>query len=114
MTDIATDPVTPTPADEAPPEYAIVEIMGHRRLAGRVYEVERFGSKLLRIDIPTNGDFANGFTTQFYGGPSLFSFTPTDLATVCKANKPYEAPRLTTWPDRPTEPELDDDIGQED
>ncbi len=42
---------------EIPPEYAIVEIMGHRKLAGRILEVERFGAKLLRIDIPTDADF---------------------------------------------------------
>lgn len=73
--------------------FAICEIMGHRRLAGRIREVERFGTKMLRIDIPTNGDFAQGFTTQYYAGSALFSVTDTDLATVCKMNKPYERAR---------------------
>lgn len=39
------------PVDE-PEEYAIVEIFGHRRHAGRIQEVDRFGSKMLRIDVP--------------------------------------------------------------
>jgi hypothetical protein len=34
------------------PSWAIVELMGHVRIAGRVSEEERFGAKLGRIDIP--------------------------------------------------------------
>ena len=92
---------------ENPDEYAIIEIFGHRRLAGRIIEVDRFGTKLLRIDIPTKGSFANGFTTQFYGGASLFSVTPCDLATVEKMNKPHEAAgQLTFEPDDEDEPDF--------
>ncbi|RWH31605.1 MAG: hypothetical protein E5X22_22805 [Mesorhizobium sp.] len=36
-------------------EWAIVEIFGHRRHAGRAREEERFGAKMLRIDVPTIG-----------------------------------------------------------
>lgn len=94
--------------DQPPDEYAIVEIFGHRRLAGRVIEVEQYGTKMLRIDIPKDGDFAKGFTSQYYGGASLFSVTPTDLATVMKHNKPYEAPRLYHAPTDPDDPGGDD------
>ena len=55
-----------------------------------ITEVEKFGTKLLRIDIPETGKFGNGFTSQMYGGASLFSVTPCDLATVEKTNKPHE------------------------
>lgn len=58
--------------------WAIVELMGHRRLAGHVTEVELAGAKVLRIDIP-DGD---GFTTQFYGGGALYCLTPTSEATA--------------------------------
>lgn len=90
-------------------EYAIVEIMGHRRLAGRIMEVERFGSKMLRVDVPKEGDFAKGFVSQFYAGSAIFCITPTDLATVCKENKPYEPARryIASRPD-------DDGDGDED
>lgn len=97
---------TPTPKEaliaaaiEATEEYAIVEVFGHRKHAGRIYEIERFGTKLLRIDIPKDGDFAMGFTTHFYGGPSIFSLTPCDLATVQRANKPYQPASLLTHAD---------------
>jgi hypothetical protein len=72
----------PEPAEVLPETYAIIEVFGHRRLIGRVFEVDRYGAKMLRIDIPKDGDFALGYTTQYYGGGSLFSETPCDLEMV--------------------------------
>lgn len=80
----AAEPVAPTD------EYAIVEIMGHRRHVGRIREVERFGSKMLQVDVPTDGDFAKGWVSHFYAGGALFGVTYTDLDTVEKLNKPHE------------------------
>jgi hypothetical protein len=54
--------------------WGILELMGHVRLGGRITEEERFGSKMGRIDIP-NKD--GGFTTQFFGGSSVYRLTPT-------------------------------------
>lgn len=53
--------------------WAIVELMGHVRVAGLVSEEERFGSKLGRVDVP---DDAGGFTTQYFGGGSVYRLTP--------------------------------------
>lgn len=77
----------PTPA--ATDEFAIVEVFGHRRHVGRIVEVERFGAKMLRVDVPTDGDFEKGYTTHFYGGASIFGLTPTDAETVRRSNEPY-------------------------
>lgn len=55
--------------------WAIVELMGHRRLAGFVSQAEMFGSALLRIDIPGGGGGLNA--TQFYGGNSIYCLSPT-------------------------------------
>lgn len=98
------------PADEADGwEWAILEIFGHRRHAGRIREEERFGAKLLRIDVPNKGDpAANGWTTHYYGGSSIFSLTPADEAAVMRANKPYDAPARLTYR------EPDDDGGGDD
>jgi hypothetical protein len=62
-------------ATEAPPfeAWAIVELMGHRRLAGKVSEQRIAGATLLRIDVPRG----SGFTTTFYGSTAIFSLTPT-------------------------------------
>lgn len=90
-----------TPPPPAPEEYAIVEVFGHRRHAGRVLEIERFGTKLLRIDIPTPdaaagegnpfGSASGGgdYESHYYGGGAIFSLTPTTLEVVKRMNAPY-------------------------
>lgn len=87
-------------------EWAIVEIFGHRKHAGRIREEERFGAKLMRIDVPNKGAPAeHGWTTHYYGGASIFSMVPTDEATAIRINKPYEPPSRYALP----APEDDDD-----
>lgn len=39
-----------------PDQFAIVELMGHRRFGARVTEVERFGAKCMRAEILTDGE----------------------------------------------------------
>ena len=52
--------------------WAIVELMGHRKRAGRVCEVEQYGATLLRIDIPAGEDTV----TEFYGGGAIYALRP--------------------------------------
>ena len=95
-------------------EWAVLEIFGHRRHAGRIREVEKFGAKFVRIDIPIEGDPAKGWETREYGGASIFSVSYTDEASVMQANKPYVSPyRITARPveDDPDIP-FDDDDGE--
>jgi hypothetical protein len=66
--DAAIDAGPPPTADT----WAIVELMGHVRLGGRLTEEERFGAKLGRLDIPNP---AGGFVTQFFGGQSVYRIT---------------------------------------
>lgn len=69
-------------------ECALVEIFGHRSHAGFIREEERYGTKMLRIDVPKNGDPERTvWETHWYGGASIFSLTLTDAHTVFKANK---------------------------
>jgi hypothetical protein len=66
-------------------EWAIVEIFGHRRHVGKAREEERFGAKMLRIDVPkieANAELS--WSSHFYGGASIFSFTLTDEKTVMR------------------------------
>ena len=87
--------------------WAIVELMGHVRMAGKVSEVELFGSKMGRIDLPTRkpcedckGSGADALTppgkcplcggagteqsfiTQYFGGQSVYRMTPTTEETA--------------------------------
>jgi len=63
------------PGKPAFAEWAVLELMGHRRLAGFVEEVELAGQGVLRIDIPSEPP-----VTQFYGVGSMYSLTPTTEA----------------------------------
>lgn len=54
--------------------WAVVELMGHVKIAGLVTEEERFGTKMGRIDIPMK---EGGLTTQYFGGSSVYRMTPT-------------------------------------
>jgi len=55
-------------------EWAVLELMGHRRLAGRVTDAVIGGGAFLRIDIPGK----NGRqTTQYYSPQSVYCITPT-------------------------------------
>jgi len=53
--------------------WAILELMGHVKLAGFVTEEELFGSKMGRVDIPGE----DGQTmTQYFGGHTVYRLTP--------------------------------------
>lgn len=67
-----------TPSPTTDPQdlgWCIVEIMGHRKLAGRVREQTVAGVALLRVDIYDDGDAP--IATQMYGGAAIFCVTPT-------------------------------------
>lgn len=55
-------------------EWAIVEMLGHKTLAGRVSEETLFGQTLMRIDIPEGGEHGQDLT-QWYGPSSIYCFT---------------------------------------
>jgi hypothetical protein len=55
--------------------WALVEQMGFRKTYCRVREVEQFGTKMLRMDVPIPGQ-PDGWVTFFAGGPSLYQVTP--------------------------------------
>ncbi len=76
----------PAPVESDGWEWAIVEIFGHRRHVGKSREEERFGAKMIRIDVPKLGPGPDEVTwsSHYYGGASLFSYTPTDERTVMK------------------------------
>lgn len=81
------DDVTPAAAEAPPEEWALVEIFGHRQHYGRIVEVERFGTKLLRVDEPT--EVPDTFKTHFYSGGSIFSITPITEQTARSYHERY-------------------------
>lgn len=75
--------------------WAMVEQMGFRKTVGRVSEVETYGTKMLRLDVPVIG--ADGkpseFVTRFCGGPSLYQVTPLDEELALDMAKRQDDPR---------------------
>jgi hypothetical protein len=94
----------------AKPEFegwAIVELMGHRKLAGFVREVTIAGAAMLRLDIPSDEPL-----TQYYGASALYCLTPTteDLAKkVAQASRPVPVSRYEL-PEPQRDDEDDDDV----
>lgn len=80
--------MTDQTADAGFDQWCIVELMGHRRLAGRVTEETIFGQAMCRIDIPGETP-----VTQYYGGGAVYCLTPTTEAIVR-----HLAPQLVVAP----------------
>lgn len=78
------------PADDGW-SWAIVEIMGFRKHVGRIREVEQFGTKQLRVDVPIyrkTVDHPVAFDcweTHYYGGSAIFGITPIEEGAARKA-----------------------------
>lgn len=69
----------------AKPEFegwAIVELMGHRRLAGHVRDVTMFGASFCRLDVPCDPP-----VTQYYGPSAIYCVTPTTEEIAKKVAK---------------------------
>lgn len=60
--------------------YCILELMGHRRLAGYLSEQEIAGHGFLRLDIPAAGE--HEAATQFYSPSAVYAITPTSMTTA--------------------------------
>lgn len=56
--------------------WAILELMGHRRLAGYLSEVTIAGHGFVRLEIPAGPD-GEPAATQFYAPGSVYAITPT-------------------------------------
>ena len=65
--------------------WAILELMGHRRLGGHVRVQELAGAPFFRIDVPSS-DGAT-FATQFYSPASVYCMTPTTEETARAISK---------------------------
>ena len=60
--------------------WAIVEIFGHKKLAGKATQVDLFGSAFMRLDIPDTE--TTPAQTRFYGADAIYSILPCDEDTA--------------------------------
>lgn len=76
-------------------EWVICELMGHRRLAGRVREVQIAGAGFLRLDIPAAGDDPG--RTQFLAPGSVYALHPVTEETARAAAVGWRPEPVSRW-----------------
>lgn len=95
----APQPAPPAAAKPAEPQkfeqWAIVELMGHQRMAGFVTEATIGGASLLRIDVPE----APGHPayTRYIAPAALYAINPTNEATARAAAVGFRPKPVQTW-----------------
>lgn len=101
--------------------WAILKLMGHRRLGGMVREVQLAGAGFLRIDVPGDAD-GETHSTQFYPPSSVYCLTPTTekmARAVAKSNRPqpvqrWELPEARSAGQNGEDIEAEQDYGRDD
>jgi hypothetical protein len=79
--------------------WVILELMGHRRLAGYLSEEVVGGTAFLRIDVP--GVDSQVAATQFYSGSAVYCITPTTEEIARKVAASCQPAPVTAWELRP-------------
>jgi hypothetical protein len=85
-------------------EWVVLELMGHRRLAGLLTEQEIAGHGFLRLDIhgpirykPTGEAIDEKIATQFYSPSSVYAITPTSEATARAFAERNQPAPISRW-----------------
>jgi len=108
-------------SEKAFEEWAILELMGHRRLAGLVREVSIGGASFIRIDVPGEGPDVQGneswTATQFYNPAAVYCMTPVSeemARKIAKRDQPQPVNRWELLPEPERKGEYDPDIDEPD
>ena len=75
--------------------HALVELMGHARIAGKVSEETIAGVAMLRVDVP-NTDGREAYT-KFYSAGAVYCITPCDEATAQLAADQFNVPPISPY-----------------
>ncbi len=76
-------------------QWAIVEIMGHQRYAGRVTEQAVGGANFVRVDVPAGTD-REPFT-KLFGSAAVYALTIVDEETARAAANEFRQRPLDEW-----------------
>jgi len=71
--------------------WALVELFGHSKIAGRITEQNIAGTNMLRVDVPET--YTQPAFTRFFGASAIYAINPTDEVTA-----KYYADKLQTKP----------------
>jgi hypothetical protein len=75
--------------------WAICEQMGFKKCIAKISEIEQYGAKMLRMDLPVfdaDGKITD-WVTEFAGGPSIYNITPISEEVGIDAARRQADPR---------------------
>jgi hypothetical protein len=82
-------------------EWCILELFGHRRMAGLMTEQQIGGVSFLRLDIPKKCPVGFGnpaeMTTQFYSPQAVYSITPTTQEIARELAVAFQPEPVSRW-----------------
>ena len=76
--------------------WVILELMGHRRLAGYLTEQQLGGTSFLRLDVFV-GEAKEAMATQFYSASAVYCITPTTEAIARRLAEDAQPAPVTPW-----------------
>lgn len=94
--------------------WAIVELFGHNKIAGKIKTVSLAGGAMLRVDVPPVAE-QKGYT-RFFGNKAIYAINPveeqiaTAMAGQCRSElvQQYQLPRMLSAGEPPAKPYDDD------
>lgn len=75
--------------------WAIVELFGHQKIAGRVTEQNIAGTNMLRVDVPASGEITA--FTRFLGSAAIYAINPVDEVTAKAFAERLQVQPITVW-----------------
>jgi hypothetical protein len=77
--------------------WAILELMGHRRLAGYLTEQTVAGTAFVRIDVPAAEPDTAPVATQFYAPSAIYCITPTTETLARRLARAHQPAPVQRW-----------------
>lgn len=75
--------------------FAIVELFGHTKIAGRCTEQNIAGINMLRVDVPETK--TQPAFTRFFGSAAIYAINPVDEATAKFTAERLEMKPIESW-----------------
>lgn len=75
--------------------WALVELFGHNKIAGKVTEAEMGGGALIRVDVPSIKERQP--VTKYYNVKAIYGITPVDEATARRMAESIDAAPVSSY-----------------
>jgi hypothetical protein len=75
--------------------WAIIELFGHSKIAGRCTEENIAGTNMLRVDVPETKN--QPAFTKYYGSAAIYAINPVDEKTAIMAAENVQVAPISVW-----------------